>query len=96
MALFLVELDLTDDPGPRARLRPDHRAWVSELARQGVVLAAGPWSAGVGGALLFSAADETEVREILRADPYHRESAVTGTTVRGWDILYGRWATPVA
>jgi hypothetical protein len=92
MALFLVELELTEDPGPRGRLRPNHRAWVNDLAGQGVVVAAGPWSEGIGGAMLFNATDEDEVRRILRDDPYHRESAVTGTKVKGWDILYGTWA----
>jgi uncharacterized protein YciI len=92
MALFLVELELTDDPGPRGRLRPDHRTWVNELAGQGVVVAAGPWSEGVGGAILFDAADEDAVRTILLDDPYHRESAVIGTEIKGWDVLYGKWA----
>ncbi|UFU04428.1 YciI family protein [Ruania suaedae] len=75
-------------------LRPDHRAFLGELAEQGTVLASGPWldNAAPGALLLVSAENDTEVKKILDEDPFHRAHLISHRSVRAWNPVLGAFA----
>ncbi len=82
----------TDAPGRaalRQRLRPTHRAWLRDHPGHAVtVLHGGPTLDGEGqmnGTLLIiSAAEESQVRSFLDADPYVQNGLFAGVVVREW------------
>ena len=71
MTVFAVEYVYDADSSEvRDASRPAHRAWTAELAREGALLASGPYGDGAGALLIFKAADEAALNELLRQDPF--------------------------
>ncbi|TCP54122.1 hypothetical protein EV191_103163 [Tamaricihabitans halophyticus] len=89
MAWYLVEIRYV--PEKLAEVRPKHRAYLAELAEQGVVAMAGPLADDTGGILLIQAEQEQELYERLNADPYYTEGVIAERTVRGYRPLLGSW-----
>ncbi|MGZ3141751.1 YciI family protein [Lentzea chajnantorensis] len=75
----------------RLAARPAHREYIASLAEKGVVLAAGPYSDDTGALIIYEAADETALQEIIAADPYTPANVVTKWDVRPWNALLGSW-----
>jgi hypothetical protein len=82
-----VELSFTDDQR-RLAARPAHRERLAELHRQGVLLAAGPFSDGSGALLVFRT-DEAAAAAELRADPYYAMPGVEVVNIRRWEPVVG-------
>ncbi|AXB46443.1 YciI family protein [Amycolatopsis albispora] len=89
MAWFLVEIRYVQEK--YAEVRPAHRAFLAELADQGVVAIGGPLTDGTGGITLYQAEDEEALRKIIDQDPYFLEGAVAERTVRGFEPKIGAW-----
>jgi uncharacterized protein len=87
---YLVEIDLSDDMDARARTRPGHREWVSRLASEGKITAAGPYVEG-SGAFMFTGITRPELEALLTQDPYHQEHLITQTRIKTWEINFGSW-----
>ena len=100
MSLFRVIYTYTEDVATRDEVRPQHRAYLTELADQGIVVLSGPVAAADGrpdGALLLvNAADEVTVRAHLGRDPFQRAGLVAAADVRGWTPVLGSWHAAVA
>lgn len=90
MATFVVELAFDRDETKRLCVRPRHRDYLQELQRQGKLLMAGPWENQGGALLIFEAADEPEMREILARDPYAYDGAEMASivNVRQWSPVF--------
>ncbi|MCG8924642.1 YciI family protein [Lentzea sp. CC55] len=93
MARFAVELVFGTDSEKRLAVRPAHREYIASLAEKGVVLAAGPYADDTGALIIYEAADETALQEVIAADPYSPANVVTKWDVRPWNALLGSWLT---
>ncbi|SEP75870.1 hypothetical protein SAMN05216188_101397 [Lentzea xinjiangensis] len=91
MARFAVELVFGPDQEKRLAVRPAHREYIASLAGKGVVLAAGPYADDTGALIIYEAADEAAVRELISADPYTPADVVAKWEVRAWNALLGSW-----
>jgi uncharacterized protein YciI len=92
MTIFAVEyvydLNRTKDI---ETLRPQHRAFLSDLNGKGVVIASGPWldNATPGALLLVRAENHDEAVKALDPDPFHRAHLITRRTARAWKPVIG-------
>lgn len=98
MPVFALHYAYTDDTAARDEHRAEHRAYLSGLADEGVVLASGPYApGGPEGALIIVRAGSTEdVDALVASDPFRREGLVAGYTVTEWQPVIGRWAADLA
>jgi len=96
MPTYVVRYTYDERTDVRDAVRPEHRAYLGDLADQGVVLGSGPFTDGEPGALLvFRTADRDALDAVITADPFTREGLVRETDVRSWDIVIGPWSTTV-
>lgn len=94
---FAVRYTYVDDPALLDEHRPEHRAFLADLAEEGVLLVSGPLGAdGPAGALLvLRGSSSEEVRERLTADPFQRRGLVERVEVRAWTPVLGPWSAVV-
>lgn len=97
MAVFAVIYEY--DPARHERRlekRSEHRALLSALHEQGMLLAGGAWEDdGAPGALLVAqGADLASVEAAFDADPYYRLGVLAGRQIRQWAQLFGPWRDP--
>lgn len=68
-----------------------HVEYLLALVDQGVVKASGPLK-GLplrAGFIIIKAADEEEVRRIVKEDPFAKEDLIVDLTINEWDPLFG-------
>jgi uncharacterized protein len=80
--MIVLELAFDDHPA-RLAARPAHRQRLADLHAQGALVMAGPW-ADDSGALLVFAANQSEVDEMVEADPYYTTEGVRVVGLREW------------
>jgi uncharacterized protein YciI len=88
MPIFAVQYSY--DPSrteDRDAHRPEHRAYLQQLADAGTVLVRGPYTDDdAPGALLVLRADTAAaVGAALDADPFNREALIIDRVIREWD-----------
>lgn len=91
MARFVVELVYGPDEDKRLEVRPEHREYSRGLAERGTLLAGGPYTDGKGAQIIYETADETELQDVLAADPYTKAGVIASTTIRQWEVVTGAW-----
>jgi uncharacterized protein len=69
--------------------RPAHRAWLAELLQAGRLLTSGPFVDGSGALLIFTAADEDELNETLKQDPFASVGVISGMKTTEWNPVIG-------
>ncbi|WP_026554033.1 YciI family protein [Arthrobacter sp. 35W] len=72
--------------------RPAHRAWLASLVETGQVLASGPFADGAGALLVFQAADEAALNELLVQDPFNGAGGIAGAKITEWNPVIGALA----
>jgi uncharacterized protein YciI len=87
MALFALQLKFTDNER-RMEVRPAHREYLRSLKDAGKLVTAGPFADQTGALLIYDAADEAEVRDILAKDPYTAADVYEITTLTEWQPLF--------
>ncbi|WP_129337173.1 YciI family protein [Cellulomonas endophytica] len=94
MPIYAVQYTYDERTDVRDEVRPEHRAWLRDLADAGGVLGSGPFVDGdPAGALLVLRADDRDLLdELLRQDPFHRHGVVARTDVREWTPIIGPWS----
>ncbi|MFD1814139.1 YciI family protein, partial [Rhodococcus gannanensis] len=73
----------------RDEVRPDHRAWLSELVAAGTVLSTGPYADGSGALILVSAVDEDTARTLFQSDPFARAGLIDSARFTEWTPVMG-------
>lgn len=97
MTVFAVEyVYAADSTQARDEARPAHREWTGGLARDGVILASGPYGDGAGALLIFKTADEGALHSILRQDPFAAAGVIAGTRITEWAPVTGMLAGTAA
>lgn len=85
MTVFAVEYVYVADSGPlRDQARPAHRDWLAGLAEEDQLLASGPYGDGAGALLIFKSADEAELNELLKQDPFADAGVIAGIRTTEW------------
>ena len=77
------------DPDARARVRPDHLAYMAGLHDRGRVVMGGPVGDGSGALVVLRADSEEEVRAIIADDPYTAAGVAADHVVRPWTVAIG-------
>lgn len=88
MARFLV---LTTFASAEKRMahRAEHRVYLNRLADEGALLMAGPFTDERGGLIVFEAADEAEVQQLMANDPFTINGVFATTEIRPWILVAG-------
>jgi uncharacterized protein len=91
LATFLVTYRYVPDMEQlRTPVRPDHLAWLRQLADAGQLLLAGATIGPVDSAiLLFRAEDSYAVRQLLIGDPYAKANLVVDASIRQIGLAIG-------
>ena len=86
MSFFVLEYRYAD-PDARARVRPDHLAYVQSLHDKGTVVLAGPVGDGSGAMMILRAGSEQEAQQIVDADPYTAAGVGADHVLRPWKVV---------
>lgn len=94
MPIYAVEYTYSEDDDARTRYRAEHRAYLTSLGEQDVVLASGPFAAHESaGALVIVRADrEEDVRQVVEDDPFRVHGVIERYRATEWEPIIGRWA----
>jgi uncharacterized protein len=90
MAVYAVLYTYADgSDAARDTHRPAHRAFLQDLADQGIVLARGPWTdaGGPGALIVFRTGSAAEAEQLLDGDPFWTENLIVDRQVREWGLL---------
>lgn len=97
MTVFAVEYVYDAESSEvRDAARPAHREWTAGLAREGTLLASGPYADGAGALLIFKATDEQALNEVLKQDPFAAAGAISGNRTTAWAPVSGLLAAHAA
>jgi len=86
MSFFVLEYRYADLDA-RARVRPDHLAYVQSLHQEGRVVLAGPVGDGSGAMMVLQVASEEEARNVVNGDPYTTAGVGVDHVLRPWDVV---------
>ena len=93
MSLLTVWYTYSDDTALRDTVRPDHRAFLGELAAEGTIVLSGPVSSPEGAPaaalLLVRAESADDALARLANDPFQVNSVVAHMDVREWTPVLG-------
>jgi hypothetical protein len=88
VAKFALILEFGPDAEKRLATRPRHREYLKQLLDAGKLHESGPWQDDSGGLIVYEAADEAEVRQIIADDPYTPAGVVARSTLKAWDRVF--------
>jgi uncharacterized protein YciI len=86
MSLFVLEYRYAD-LAARARVRPDHLAYMQSLYQDGRVVFAGPVGDGSGAMVLLRVGSEDEAKKIVMNDPYTAAGVGVDHVLRPWNVV---------
>lgn len=86
MSFFVLEYRY-GDLDARARVRPDHLAYMQSLYEAGTVVLAGPVGDGSGAMVVLQAGSEEEARQVLEGDPYTVAGVGVDHVLRPWNVV---------
>ncbi len=86
MSFFVVEYRYADLDA-RARVRPDHLAYMRSLHEKGTVVLAGPVGDGSGAMVVLQAGSEDEAAEVVKNDPYTAAGVGVDHVLRPWNVV---------
>ena len=75
------------DLDARARIRPDHLAYVQSLHEQGTVVLAGPVGDGSGAMMVLRVGSQQEAQDIVKGDPYTAAGVGVDHVMRPWNVV---------
>ncbi|WP_420880869.1 YciI family protein [Rhodococcus sp. (in: high G+C Gram-positive bacteria)] len=90
MPLFAVQYTYAHEKSAeRDDHRTDHRAWLADLVRRGIVHSSGPFADGGGALMMVEAATAADVEALFDQDPFAKRSLVENRVVREWIPVFG-------
>ena len=93
MSLWVLEYRYADMDA-RARMRPEHLAYMTRLHASGTVVYAGPIGDGGGAMVLLRCESEDDVRRVIAEDPYTAAGVGADHTIRLWNAVMGGEPAP--
>lgn len=88
MALFLLTYGY-NDTDLRAQRRDDHVAYLKKMREDGVLVAAGPYQDGSGGAVLLDAENLAAAEKLVAGDPFTQLDVTRDRHLRAWKVTVG-------
>ncbi|WP_327150499.1 YciI family protein [Nocardia sp. NBC_01329] len=90
MPLFAVHYVYSEATVPaRDTHRPRHRAWLADRLAEGALVTSGPYPDGSGALLLFRAADDAALQDLLTQDPFAQEKLIDDVRAVEWQPVLG-------
>jgi uncharacterized protein YciI len=86
MSFFVLEYRYADKDA-RARVRPDHLAYLQSLVEEGTVVLAGPIGDGTGAMMVLRAASEEAAQRVVERDPYTAAGVGVDHVLRPWNVV---------
>jgi uncharacterized protein len=86
MSFFVLEYRYADLDA-RARVRPDHLAYLQSLHERGTVVLAGPVGDGSGAMMVLAAGSQAEAEEVVKGDPYTVAGVGADHVLRPWKVV---------
>jgi uncharacterized protein YciI len=86
MTFFVLEYRYADLDA-RARVRPDHLAYMQSLNSEGKVVLAGPVGDGSGAMVVLHVDSEDEAQTIVKGDPYTVAGVGADHVLRPWNVV---------
>jgi uncharacterized protein YciI len=97
MTTFAVRYTYDQRSDVQDEVRPEHRAYLADLADRGLLHGSGPFTDGAPGALLaFETTDRTALEVLLADDPFARAGVIAEVEIREWKLVIGPWAAGLA
>ncbi len=89
MAIFAVWAQFTNHE-ERLKIRPTHRVYLAELLEKGKLVSSGPFADDSGALLIYEAANEAEVRQLMADDPYASVGAIGSADIKEWNRVFAQ------
>jgi uncharacterized protein YciI len=86
MTYFVLEYRYADLDA-RARVRPDHLAYLTALYEDGTVVLAGPVGDGSGAMMVLQVGSEEEAERVVKNDPYTPAGVGVDHVLRPWNVV---------
>jgi uncharacterized protein YciI len=86
MTYFVLEYRYADLDA-RARVRPDHLAYLTALYEDGTVVLAGPVGDGSGAMMVLQVGSEEEAERVVTNDPYTPAGVGVDHVLRPWNVV---------
>ncbi|RNE49353.1 YciI family protein [Corynebacterium alimapuense] len=100
MNYFVAQYLYAPDSEQIIEIRPAHRQWLGSLLDEGKLVGSGPFTDGLGGALIIirlpKSATLTDAEELMDNDPFHKADALAGRSIREWNPVINVFADPEA
>lgn len=98
MKYFAVHYQYSAESPEIVALRPVHREWLAALGAADQLVGSGPYTDGQGGALIIIRLPETatvrDAEELMDEDPFSREKALEGRSIREWNPVLNVFRSP--
>jgi uncharacterized protein YciI len=92
MATFAVTYTYAASDEALAEIRPTHRAYLSKLLAEGVLLASGPFTDADGALLIVNADSVEDVAQLLDLDPFDIAGFISEREITQWNPVFGPWS----
>jgi uncharacterized protein len=86
VSFFVLEYRYADLEA-RARVRPDHLAYLQSLLEEGTVVLAGPVGDGSSALMVLQVGSEQEARRVVQGDPYTSAGVGADYVIRPWNVV---------
>jgi len=86
MSFFVLEYRYAD-LNARARVRPDHLAYLQSRYEEGTVVLAGPVGDGSGAMMVLQVRSEEDAARVVRDDPYTAAGVGVDHVLRPWNVV---------
>lgn len=93
MPIFAVTYLYTAPTNQIDEIRPIHRAWLSELLEQNVLLASGPMVDTPEALLIFESESAEELSKLLDNDPFDIAGCIGSRTIQTWNPVFGPFSS---
>ena len=89
MPVFAVTYVYQAEPQQLDEIRPTHRAWLSKLLNEGVLLASGPMVDSPEALLIFRFDTASGLAELLDNDPFDIAGFIGARSIQQWNPVFG-------
>jgi uncharacterized protein len=93
MPIFAVTYLYTAPTNQIDEIRPIHRAWLSELLEQNVLLASGPMVDTAEALLILRSESAEDLAKLLDNDPFDIAGCIGSRTIQSWNPVFGPFSS---